>query len=141
MNRRTFIGSVTGGLFALPLAVVWLAAVAQQPPRVPRVGWLSPNAVRSQPSQQLPAGRHLCGQDPKRRQASRLTRGAAHQVRAGDQHEDGEGARYPDPAVASASRGRDDSVIGSGRVAHRFHHTRRGHRSRLIDILSPPELT
>jgi len=40
MDRRTFIGTLAGGLVAAPFAVE-----AQQPQRVPRVGWLSPNAA------------------------------------------------------------------------------------------------
>ena len=40
MDRRTFIGTLAGGLVAAPFAVD-----AQQPRRVPRVGWLSSTAA------------------------------------------------------------------------------------------------
>jgi ABC-type sugar transport system substrate-binding protein len=40
MDRRTFIGSVAGGLLAVPLA-----AQSQKPATVYRIGWLSPNAT------------------------------------------------------------------------------------------------
>jgi putative ABC transport system substrate-binding protein len=40
MDRRTFIGTLAGGLVAAPFA-----GEAQQPQRVPRVGWLSPNVA------------------------------------------------------------------------------------------------
>ena len=40
MDRRTFIGTLAGGLVALPFA-----ADAQQPRKTPRVGWLSSSAA------------------------------------------------------------------------------------------------
>src|SRR4030095_4263759 len=43
-------------------------------------------------SRQPSAGRHICGQDPQRRQAQRTARGATHEVRASDQPQDRQGA-------------------------------------------------
>src|SRR5438309_11688230 len=42
MDRRAFIGTLTGGLLAAPLA-----AEGQQTGKVPRVGWLSPGSATS----------------------------------------------------------------------------------------------
>jgi putative ABC transport system substrate-binding protein len=42
MNRRVFLSAVTGGLLAAPLA-----AEAQGPAKIPRVGWLSPGSAAS----------------------------------------------------------------------------------------------
>jgi hypothetical protein len=41
MDRRAFIGTLTGGLLAAPLA-----ADAQQTGRVPRIAWLGGQAAR-----------------------------------------------------------------------------------------------
>ena len=45
-----------------------------------------------------PARRHFCGQDLERRESRRLAGRAAHQIRAGREPQDGEGARPDDPA-------------------------------------------
>ena len=45
MDRRTFIGGISGGLFALPLA-----ANAQSPPKIARVGYLNSSPRDATPS-------------------------------------------------------------------------------------------
>ena len=55
-------------------------------------------------SRQLPSRRRLRRQDFQRREAGGSSGGAAHQVRAGDQLEDGQGPRAHDPADPSSSR-------------------------------------
>jgi hypothetical protein len=44
MDRRAFIGSLAGGLLAVPLA-----ARAQQAAKVPRIGYLSANSMVASP--------------------------------------------------------------------------------------------
>ena len=51
------------------------------------------HVLRAELSRSPPAGRHVCGQDPEGRQARRPARRAAHEVRAGDQSQDRQGAR------------------------------------------------
>lgn len=54
------------------------------------------------------ARRSLCGQDPEGRGASRSARRTTHHVRARDQSQDRDGARFDDPALAAAARGSGD---------------------------------
>jgi putative ABC transport system substrate-binding protein len=59
--------------------------------------------------------------DPQGRQTRRTPRGAADEIRAGDQSQDREGARPHDPAVAPATRRAGDRVAG-GQVLHYDKH-------------------
>src|SRR5262249_36078053 len=85
---------------------------------------------RDQPARQFSASGHLCGQDPQGRQARRPARGAANQVRAGHQPQDGQGARADHSAVAAPARRRGDPVT-----------TRRGFLSTLAAGLLAAPLT
>src|SRR5437588_1818623 len=66
-------------------------------------GWF--HVLWNEPSRSVSACRHLCGQDPQRRQARGPSRRAANQVRTGDQPQDGEGARSEDPAASARTGG------------------------------------
>jgi hypothetical protein len=55
-------------------------------------------------------GRRLCRSDTSGRQARRPTRAATHQIRVGDQHENREGARPHDSAIATGPSGQDHPV-------------------------------
>ena len=70
-----------------------------------------PDGLRRRPSRAVAARRDLRRQDPEGRQARRPARGAAHQVRAGHQPQDRQGARPDDPAVAPAAGGSGDRVM------------------------------
>jgi putative ABC transport system substrate-binding protein len=59
---------------------------------------------------QLPTRRVLRGQNSEGSQALRLARGAANEVRAGDQSEDGEANRSNDPAVLAVPCGYCDQI-------------------------------
>src|SRR5712692_10523814 len=74
-------------------------------------GGRGPHVLRAELARSLPAQRHVCGQDPEGREAGRPPRGAAHEVRAGDQPQDRESARPHDPAVATAAGRRDYPMI------------------------------
>src|SRR5438477_5696693 len=65
----------------------------------------------TEPSGSVPACCHLRRQDPERRQTRRPPRGAAHQIRTGDQHEDRQGARADDPADVATASGSGDPVV------------------------------
>ena len=58
----------------------------------------------------LPARRILRGQNPEGSQACRSAGGAADEVRAGDQSQDGEADRADDSAVGAVPGGQGDSV-------------------------------
>jgi ABC-type uncharacterized transport system substrate-binding protein len=60
-------------------------------------------SVRSESERVYSAGGDLHRQDPQGGQACRPPRRAAHQVRASDQHEDGQSARPDDPTLAVAA--------------------------------------
>jgi len=74
-------------------------------------GWHS-NVVRPKHRRLLPPRRHVRRQDPERRQARRPPGRAADEVRVSDQHEDRQGARAHDPAIAPAAGGSGHRVIG-----------------------------
>jgi len=63
------------------------------------------HGLRATPARPPPTGGCLCGQDPQRRQARRLAGGAAHDLRAGHQPEDREGAWSDDPTDAPLPSG------------------------------------
>src|SRR6185503_5563184 len=70
-----------------------------------------PHRVWGEHSRAATASRGLRRQDPPGRPTCGPARGAAYQVRAGHQPQDGQGARPDDPAVAPAEGGSGDRVI------------------------------
>src|SRR5262249_18759732 len=68
------------------------------------------HVLRDELSRSLPAQRRVRGQDPEGRQARRPARGAADQVRAGDQSQDREDTRYRGATYAARPRRRGDRV-------------------------------
>ena len=75
------------------------------------------HVLRGGPRGQLPARRHLRGQDPEGSQACRSSRGAADEVRVGDQSQDGEADRPDDSADVLARADRVIRVKGQSRIA------------------------
>ena len=61
-------------------------------------------------------GAILCGQNPQRREACRSPGRATHEVRAGDQRQDGEGPRSDDSPITSAASGSGDRPMNVSRV-------------------------
>ena len=74
-----------------------------QQQRICRCRWA--HVLRGGPRGQLPARRILRGQDPKGSQACRTARGAADEVRAGDQSQDSEADRRDDSAESAGAGG------------------------------------
>ena len=58
-----------------------------------------------------PARRYVCGQDPEGQKARRPARGAAEEVRAGDQFENREADRHDHSAVCALPGGQGDQII------------------------------
>jgi putative ABC transport system substrate-binding protein len=98
-----------------PHPMFWLerrrraARLGDRPPRDLREcglrggGW--PYGVRREPGRHGAACRRVHRPDPQGRQACRFACRAAHEIRACDQHENGEGPRPHDPAVAAGAGG------------------------------------
>ena len=89
-------------------------------------------AIRARPFAILPSGCPLCGSYPEGRQAWRPARRATDQVRAGDQPQDGQGARPDAPAVAAAAGG----------PGHRVSHQQEDEHEQptVVRALEPPRV-
>ena len=62
----------------------------------------------------VPARRHLRGQDSERRQARRSSRGAADEVRVGDQSQSSQADRPDDSAECAGESGQGDQMTEVG---------------------------
>jgi hypothetical protein len=91
-------------------------SIVQLPPRAtptspyPRSSIQEHNTLRAGPRGQLSAHRYLCGQDPQRREASRLAGGAADEVRVHHQSQSRKSAQPNDPAVGAFPGGPSNQV-------------------------------
>jgi ABC-type uncharacterized transport system substrate-binding protein len=78
--------------------------------------------LRREACRLVPPRRYICGQDLEGRKAGRSSRRAAHEVRAGDQFENGEADRFDDPAKRAGESGQSHKMTFS--ILVDFRHRR-----------------